>query len=317
MTQPPSPAIDRLIRSAWIDDDTLASQFIRFELGEHAVGWLTPAFADALARWPHIFARSARSVRFTPPLDTPNDRSRADAILATIVSGLATAGVITGWRDERYPIRAHIDLGAETLLHVERAAARAFGITSDAVHVNGVVAGAGGPRALWIARRSAAKSIDPGMRDNMIGGGVPAGLSIRETLIKEAWEEAGLDAAMAATATAGRRLRIRRIVPEGLQSEVIHVHDLVLAGDVMPCNQDGEVSGFERIDVDGVVALLERDAGDNERDGGAPGDSASEGRRSDCDPMTVDASLVTLDWLERNRFITLPDSAACRAVYWL
>ena len=43
---------------------------------------------------------------------------------------------------------------------------------------------------MWIARRSPAKAIDPGMLDNLVGGGVAAGQTITTTLIKEAWEEA-------------------------------------------------------------------------------------------------------------------------------
>ena len=288
-------AVNRLIDEAWLSDHELESRFLRFFVGAHAVGWVAPSFAGALTQWPGVFAQAGGIVRFTAPL---GDRAHADAILARIVSGLAADRIITGWRNELYPIRAAGDGDPEPLLHIERAAARAFGITSDAVHVNGAVASDDPPRALWIARRALNKSIDPGMRDNMIGGGIPAGLSVRETLIKEAWEEAGLSATVASRSTAGRRLRIRRIVPEGLQSEVIHVHDLVLPADVIPCNQDGEVSAFERIDVEDAIQLLERDR-----------------ELVGSDPMTVDASLVTLDWLERHGFVYLPDSDACRAVY--
>ena len=128
-------------------------------------------------------------------LDSPEARSRA---MAGVVRELARTGVITGWRDELYAIRSGLDESEAPLLNIERAAARAFGITSHAVHVNGVVI-TGAEPAMWIARRSLSKAIDPGMLDNMIGGGVPAGLSVRETLVKEAWEEAGL------TAGAGRR----------------------------------------------------------------------------------------------------------------
>ena len=287
--------IDRLIDEAWIDDNELESKFLRFFVGAHALGWLTPPFADALSRWPDVFAQTGRIVCFAAALD---DRAHADAILARIVSELAADGIITGWRNELYPIGAGLGGDSAPLLHIERAAARAFGITSDAVHVNGVVACEGKPCALWIARRAANKSIDPGMRDNIIGGGVPAGLSVRETLVKEAWEEAGLGAAIASAATPGSRLRIRRIVPEGLQSEVIHVHDLVLPSATIPCNQDGEVGEFERIDIQGLIELLECDRDLIERG-----------------PMTLDASLVTLDWLERHGFVTLPESNACRAVY--
>jgi 8-oxo-dGTP pyrophosphatase MutT (NUDIX family) len=108
------------------------------------------------------------------------------------------------------------------------------------VHVNGIVAG----KAMWIARRSPAKPIDPGMLDNLVGGGMTAGLTRAEVLEKEAWEEAGIGAELARRATPGGTVRILREVPEGVQSEVIYVYDLALPEDFEPKNQDGEVSQF-------------------------------------------------------------------------
>src|SRR5918992_1459821 len=70
---------------------------------------------------------------------------------------------------------------------LERAAARPFGLTTYAVHLNGI---SFDENNMWIARRSAAKPIDPGMLDNLVGGGISAGSSLEETLVKEAWEEA-------------------------------------------------------------------------------------------------------------------------------
>ncbi len=43
---------------------------------------------------------------------------------------------------------------------------------------------------MWIARRSPTKPIDPGMLDNLVGGGLAAGLTVAQTLVKEGWEEA-------------------------------------------------------------------------------------------------------------------------------
>ena len=39
---------------------------------------------------------------------------------------------------------------------------------------------------LWVARRAKDKQLDPGKLDNIVAGGVPAGLGLMETLIKEA-----------------------------------------------------------------------------------------------------------------------------------
>ena len=284
--------IDHLLQSAYRAD---SEGFVAFSVAGQVVGWMRPGFAGALSEWPRVFQRDqADAVRLRDDLGDEPSRSRA---LAPIIRELASRGIITGWRDELYPVQGGLGIAGSAglpLMHIERAAARPFGITSTAVHVNGIVENGPGRDApsLWIARRSANKSIDPGMLDNMIGGGVPAGLGISESLIKEAWEEAGLDAALAASATPGRRLRIRREVPEGLQSEVIFVHDLVLPPQVMPHNQDGEVGEFMLLSSAAVLDLL--------RKGGA---------------MTADASLATLDCLNRRGLFDFPESRQSRAIF--
>ena len=185
------------------------------------IGWLSPALAARLAGWPQVFNVDQKAVSLLS-----HERLHA------VVEKLAQEGFIPGWRNERYRI--------EDLFEVERAAARPFGFTTQAVHVNGIVPGAG----MWMARRSLSKPTDPGLLDNLVGGGMTAGLSEMEVLVKEAWEEAGIQEALARKAMRGGTARILREVAEGVQSEVVHVYDLELPAGFAPRNQDGEVSEF-------------------------------------------------------------------------
>ena len=221
-------------------------RFVPLLAGKRRIGWLRPELAARLAAFEEIFTSSADRVVLREPEG-----------LASVVEQLAREGFIPGWRNERYRI--------EELFEVERAAARPFGFTTQAVHLNGIV----GER-MWLARRSATKPIDPGLLDNLVGGGVGAGLSIPETLTKEAWEEAGIPAELAARATRGGTVRVLREVPEGVQSEVVHVYNLVLPDTFTPRNQDGEVQEFWLASFDEVRA---------------------------CDEMTHEAKLVALDYL--------------------
>lgn len=200
-------------------------------LAGRQIGWLSPALAARLAGWPEVFRVDKEAVSLL----------RHDAIGA-VVDQLAREGLIPGWRNERY--------GIEDLFEIERAAARPFGFTTHAVHLNGIV-----PRlGMWLARRSTAKAIDPGLLDNLVGGGMTAGLSETEVLVKEAWEEAGIEAALARRATRGGTARILREVPEGVQSEMVHVYDLELPAGFSPRNQDGEVSEFLLVPFERVLA---------------------------------------------------------------
>lgn len=197
------------------------ARYLRFTAEGHEIGWLRPALAARLAAWPGVFDVQTGQVGLL----------QVDQ-LAAVVEQLAREGFVPGWRNERYRIA--------DLFEIERAAARPFGLTTQAVHVNGIVAG----KAMWIARSSPAKPIDPGLLDNLVGGGMTAGLTRAEVLEKEAWEEAGIGAELARRATPGGTVRILREVPEGVQSEVIYVYDLALPEDFEPKNQDGEVSQF-------------------------------------------------------------------------
>jgi 8-oxo-dGTP pyrophosphatase MutT (NUDIX family) len=195
--------------------------YVPLVLHGRRIGWLRPELAARLAAWPAVFTAATERVTLLQP-----------AGLAAVVEALAEEGFIPGWRNERYRI--------EDLFEIERAAARPFGLTTRAVHVNGIVAG----KRMWLARRSAAKPIDPGMLDNIVGGGIASGFSDLETLVKEAWEEAGIPAELARKAVARGSANVLREVPEGVQSETVHIYDLELPEGFQPKNQDGEVSEF-------------------------------------------------------------------------
>jgi 8-oxo-dGTP pyrophosphatase MutT (NUDIX family) len=126
------------------------------------------------------------------------------------------------------------------------------------------------------------KATDPGLHDNLVGGGVPAGQSPFQTLVREGWEEAGLPPERMQQARAGSVLRLLRDIPEGLQHEWLHVYDLPMPAGLQPGNQDGEVAGFQCLPVADALAL-------------AAGDT-----------MTVDAALVTLDFALRHALIPAP-----------
>jgi 8-oxo-dGTP pyrophosphatase MutT (NUDIX family) len=193
-----------------------------------------------------------------------------NAALATLARQLADAGHVRGWRDELFGVTSGLD--AEPFAVIERAAARFLGLLTFASHMNGVV---DGQRALWISRRSPAKAVDPGMWDNLVAGGMPAGSDPLETLVRECDEESGIPPALAGRAEAHGMIEVLREIPEGVQWEHVFVYDLVLPPDFVPHNRDGEVAEHRHIDPEALLAIM-------------------AGRA-----MTVDATLVTLDALRR------------------
>ena len=209
-----------------------ASRYVRFMASGRKIGWLAPELAARLNAWPTVFECTTNRVVLLRIEEFPS-----------VVETLAAEGFIPGWRNERYRI--------EDLFEIERAAARPFGLTTHAVHVNGISFDG----KMWLARRSATKPIDPGLLDNLVGGGLTAGLSVEQVLVKEAWEEAGIPAELARRARPGGAAQILREVREGVQSETVHVYDLELPDRFQPRNQDGEVSEFLLVELHEVERL--------------------------------------------------------------
>ena len=259
-----------------------------FLIGQRRLGWIRAEDAGLLERWPDVFELPGAAVRLAPALDSLERRSAA---LDPVCKALAESGHVRGWRNERYTIRN--SFSEQPLALIERAAARFFGTLTFGVHANGIVAGTDGAPRLWIARRSLSKFIDPGKFDNVVGGGIGWGYGIAGTLVKECWEESGIPAELAGHATAGRTVHLLAEIPEGVQSEQIFVHDLPLPTDFKPAGQDGEVSEHRLVGIAEALALI--------ADG----------------VMTIDASLVTLDWLLRTGHIdpASPDLAGIDTLF--
>ncbi len=256
-------------------------------LAGQAVGSVALACLDALREHAPWLARRDGA------LTTDLAGAALDAAFAQTHRALQRIGLVTGWRDETYAIVAHA--GAAPLARIERAAARFWGSLTFGAHANGYVTETGDvtgrPTHLWIAQRAWTKPTDPGLLDNLVGGGVPWDQTPRQTLVREGWEEAGLDAATMARAVPGRVIELRRDLPDcsghGLQWEQVFVFDLALPAGLLPRNQDGEVESLRLLPVDEALTLAA---------GGA---------------MTVDAALVTLDFALRHRLLNAADHARC------
>lgn len=243
----------------------------------HVVGWIIPERVQRLSAWHEVFRRTSRGVELLATLDTAASRTAA---LAGVARTLAHEGALTRWRDELYAVAPYG--GGPMLLELERAAARYFGIHTFAAHANGVVRDDHRWR-MWLARRSPSKPIDPGLLDNLVGGGIAAGSDANATLVKEAFEEAGIPAQLASRARSAGTVDICRDQPEGLQRETIHVYDLWLPAGFTPQNQDGEATEHRLCAPDEVLSIAERN------------------------DITADASLIVVDFLLRQDAIARDD----------
>jgi 8-oxo-dGTP pyrophosphatase MutT (NUDIX family) len=199
------------------------------------IGSLEPALAQALASAGVSLRDAGAHWRLLGDID---------AELAHAARWIHAQRLGGRWRDELLPVIA-LDAGATgepvALGVVERAAVRPLGIATHAVHLVGRSAGG----AWWVQQRALDKATDPGLWDTLVGGLVSAAESIRQTLERETWEEAGLHIEALRGVAALGRCTVRRPVADGYMVEHMHLFEAVLPDNVEPVNQDGEVARFE------------------------------------------------------------------------
>lgn len=249
-----------------------------FIVGGAAVGRINEAVAGLLRPFADVFDVTEDAVTMNEGFKHPGQRTEA---MAGVLEVLRGGGHISGWRDEAYPVGSAFS--APALLTMERAAVPLFGVKGYGVHVNGFVRD-GAEIKMWIGKRSPDKPTGPGKLDQIVAGGQPAGVSLSDNVIKECEEEAGIPAALAATARPVGTVSYITEREEGLRDDVLFNYDLELPTDFEPANTDGEVEGFFLWPMARVMDTL------------AKGDD-----------FKFNCALVVIDFLVRWGFITPED----------
>lgn len=225
--------------------------YIPFVVDGWTVGHIRNRHVPHLERFADVFKRSDDQVCLVDGLETYDQRTEA---VARVLKSLADDGIISGWRDEAYPIGGQ--WGGPYAFEIERAAAAFLGCRAYGVHINGFVRDRSDIK-LWIATRAADRPVCPGQLDNMIAGGQPVGLTLKENVIKEAGEEAGVPAALACNAIPVGAITYTMENDLGLKPDMMFCWDLELPADFQPANTDGEVAEFRLLPAAEVLDIVE------------------------------------------------------------
>nr|WP_294502590.1 DUF4743 domain-containing protein [uncultured Rhodopila sp.] len=245
-----------------------------FRIAATHVGWVAPAAVEALSRFPAMRV-TADTVELTEP-----------EALDGIALALAERGVLRR-RGEPFDVCARPELPA--LARVDRGAIPFFGIRAAGVHLNGLVQRPDGLH-MWVARRAMDKLLDPGKLDHIVAGGIPAGLTPLQTLIKEAGEEAAIPPDLAGKAVPVASFGYASERQEGLRRDWLYAYDLVLPEDFTPQPADGEVEAFELWPIPRVLTAVR-----------------------DTDDFKFNVNLVLIDLFIRLGLIAGPEAASLRA----
>jgi 8-oxo-dGTP pyrophosphatase MutT (NUDIX family) len=235
------------------------------------IGYVTPDFAARL--------------KADPDITVTTQVTLAETALARLNEIARTAGCRN--RAENFDVRETPD--GPVLAVLDRGALPDFGVIGAGAHLNGLVQRADGVH-IWVAKRAANKKLDPGKLDHLVAGGISAGMTPIETLIKEAEEEAALPAALTAAAQQVGRFTYNMEREEGLRRDVIHAFDILLPESFTPQPADGEVESFSLLPLPEVFELV-----------------------STTDDFKFNVNLVLIDLFLRHGLVQGPDAEKLRS----
>lgn len=211
-------------------------------------GWVTPQALPHLTKTSDVIL-GPEAVHIAQNSDNFDYISNK---LNEIALSLKGTGCLRGWRNEQIDVIGE----GQLLATIERAATRALGLLTQAVHLNAWSTDG----RMWVARRSDSKQNNPGMWDTLVGGLVSASESPETSLLRESHEEAGLSPEdLKNMGPLTLSVRMHRHLPEGYQVEDLYVCNCILADNVKPKNLDGEVSEIQLVSIENIIEMLEQD----------------------------------------------------------
>jgi 8-oxo-dGTP pyrophosphatase MutT (NUDIX family) len=216
--------------------------------GPDRIGLVRRDNAEALQRFPSVFAIAGDRVELAARGDCETVSRAVDAVVDTLVAERQ----IPKWRNETFDVATR--WGAPPVFRLDRGAVPFFGTRAYGVHLNGWRRDQDGI-SLWVGRRSPDKQVAPNKLDNLVAGGIGNGHGIEETLFKEGEEEASVPAVLMALALPVGAVTYRMETALGIRDDVLFVYDLEVPADFVPKNRDGEFVDFALMPA---AAVLDR-----------------------------------------------------------
>jgi 8-oxo-dGTP pyrophosphatase MutT (NUDIX family) len=219
--------------------------------GADRIGLVRRDNAEALARFPEVFAVAADNVR----LVAQGDVTAVSRAVDDVVEALVAEKHIPKTRSETFDVA--VRWGAPPVFRLDRGAVPFFGTRAYGVHLNGYRrGGAGGASSLWVGRRAPDKKVAPDKLDNLVAGGIGNGHGLEETLVKEADEEAMIPPGLIARAVPAGAVSYRMETALGIRDDVLFIYDLEVPADFVPENRDGEFVGFALMPAGAVLERI-------------------------------------------------------------
>lgn len=229
-----------------------------------ALGYLLKLVVDEMRHFAEIFEVDYlnRKVAFHEKLNTKELREEALRIVGEKWKRENKFETLRGWRNEEYTI---YDQNKEPYFNLERSMCPLFGVVMYGVHINGYVKNELGEYSLWIPRRAQDKPTYPGMLDNTVGGGLGYPYGPLETVYKECYEEAGLEASYLKERmySCGMISYLYQLKPYDfetelglVQPEVEYIYDIEMDSETIPHPVDHESEDFRLMTIGEIKTRL-------------------------------------------------------------
>ncbi len=262
------------------------ARFLPFVADGRRIGWVRRDNARLLAEVGGAFRVGADRVAFAEGVEGAERRTEA---VAEAADRLVARGAVPKPRDEAYAVKmAWLE---PELFRVDRSLVSFLGLKAYGVHMSGYVRRADGGLDIWVGRRASDKAVAPGKLDNLVAGGQPAGLSLRDNLLKEAAEEADMAPDLAGRAVGAGAVTYCFEGALGLKLDTMYVYDIELPPDFTPRNTDGEMAEFMLWPAERVLETVRQ-----------------------TDDFKFNVNLVILDFAVRHGLLTPDDEPAYEAL---
>ena len=168
---------------------------------------------------------------------------------------LAEKKIISRVTGEDFPCVS--TLGQKELFVIERALVEYLGIKGFGVHLIAYVKTGKNKIKVWVPLRAANKKVEPNKLDNTVAGGISAGETVYQALIREGFEEASFKKNILNKALqVGTITYAWRNKKFSLRRDTLFLFDLELPTNIIPVNNDGEVSKFKLYNYNKVIEKI-------------------------------------------------------------
>ncbi len=146
-------------------------KFKPFLVAGERLGHVRHDLAAEFGKFPSVFTDAPEALQVKEHLARFDSRTAA---INTVAQELAARRIVTGWRNELFPVATKF--GAPPLFDLERALVPFLGVKAYGVHMNGYVRD-GDRILLWVGKRADDRPIEPGKLDHLVAGGLPSHIS--------------------------------------------------------------------------------------------------------------------------------------------